>query len=306
MCDSRSTNITYQEPNAIFWSSPNCSGRQMELTAGEYPNLDNAPITNGIRIGINDIDSMWIPPNMTATVYDSRNFGNQLGTYSAGLYSDLNNPRLYAGRNQIDSIKITRKMPWIDHLTNCCTGKVSNGATPQSCGMFWGKGNDLGLCDDLMETYCKNPAHQNDAKCSCYGVPVMKDDPLDVRLIKAQPKCWSEKCATYGYLPSNMVKSPCPDVKICKQDIRLPGSNNIVRENQYIQDCSDRNINSSSNPSSGSSSGSSSNSITNINNLISWARDNKLWILVIIIVFIVFQSWPKSNTQDNKVTRIPT
>jgi hypothetical protein len=235
MCDLTSLNnkyLTYAEPSPLFWDTANCAGTQMTLKPGEYTTLD------GQRLGRNMIDAIWVPPNMSIDVYDGINYSAGMGHYDPGLYADLDNPRIGLGKNAIDSLKITRTKPWSDHLAACCTGKVTNGATPEMCGMWWGKGTDAsGVCDELMENYCE--ANPDDSKCSCYGVPELDTDTLDVKLLKAQPKCWSQKCSTSGYLPSNMIGSTCPNVKICKQDINLPGSNNILQDNQYIQDCSD-------------------------------------------------------------------
>ena len=239
MCDINivnQRNITFEEPNALFWTKPGCVGGQMALPPGDYPNMYNLAIKQ------NDIDGIWLPPNMKLHAFGNPDFVYSYGVYDPGLYADLNNPLLYAPRNTIDSFRLSRIRPWKDHLTNCCTGKTTEGASPLTCGMFWGKGDmaNRGVCDDFMEKYCKDPANAADEKCTCYAVPIDPADDINVQLLKANPKCWSQKCQTSGYMPSNIVNMACPNVKICKQDIALPGSNNIITGAEYIQDCSDK------------------------------------------------------------------
>jgi hypothetical protein len=239
MCDLTTINnamIGIDEPNGLFWSGVNCSGMQLSLPEGDYSTLA------GKRVGNDAVSGLWVPPNMELDVFDNVNFQTPLGTYKPGLlYADLNNPNMGAGRNQIASLKLRRTKTWHDHLANCCTGKVANGATPETCGQWWGKGAAAnGVCDDIMETYCSPTGPNVDSpKCSCYSVPSSSNDSIDVKLLKSQPKCWSETCSTKGYLPSNMTNSTCPNVKICKQEFSIPGSQNIMTDNKYIQDCSE-------------------------------------------------------------------
>jgi len=240
MCDITTKNrelITYNEPNALIWAVQNCNGAQTIVSPGEYKTLD------GTNVGRNNIDSMWIPPNMEMDVYNGPDFTEASATYKGGLYTDLNNPRINnVGINSIDSLKLRRTKPWTDHLISCCMGDVVGGASPEKCGTYWGKGNNaMGLCDSLMETYCK--AHPSDEKCSCYSMPEKPDDPIEVKVLKANPKCWSQTCSVSGYMPSNLVNQQCPNIKICKQDISALGTNNIVQNNLYVQDCSDRTTN---------------------------------------------------------------
>jgi len=241
MCDISSLNrkyLTYTEPDALFWSYPNCGGVQMGLQPGIYENLDKVNPHTGQHIGRNNIDSMYIPPNMTVDVFNDTLRRQYKGRYNPGLYKDLDHPYIYIGRNRIDSLQITRTKPWVEHLSDCCTGKTANGASPDLCGQFWGKGANHGMCDDLMEAYCLNPAHKDDPKCSCYGIATSPNDTVETKMIKAMPKCWSSKCASKGYIPSSMANTPCPNVKICKQNIQLPGNNNILKNSNFIQDCS--------------------------------------------------------------------
>jgi hypothetical protein len=213
------------QPNALFWDGPSCSGQQMALPQGNVTNMYSLPL------GPNRIDSLWVPPDSDVAV--TYNGGSYI--FTPGLYGNLDDTPVKV--NNITSINVRKTGEWMDHVAACCTGKVAAGATPESCGMWWGKTNNNGMCDDIMESYCTT--HPDDPKCSCYAVPIEDKDDLATRALKANPSCWSANCSTKGYLPSNLINKPCPNVKICKQDISLPGSNNIVKDNQYIQDCSD-------------------------------------------------------------------
>ena len=223
MCDNKSLGtkyIKYNEPNAVLWQHQGCGGIQRSVGVGTHRTTGH-------------FDSMWIPPNMKATVLNVVDGGNRQFSNTGYISGNVGNP---------NGIQLTRLRSWNDHLTNCCTGKVTNGATPETCGQWWGKTDNMGLCDSIMETYCDDPKNKTNAKCSCYGVPNTPSDDLEARLLKAQPKCWSAICASRGYLPSNMATSKCPDVQICKQNISLPGHNNILKDNDYIQDCSQTNV----------------------------------------------------------------
>jgi hypothetical protein len=238
MCDINTLNqknITFEEPQALFWTKPGCQGNQMSLPPGDYPNMYN------LAIKANDIDGLWLPPNMKLHAFGNPDYSHSFGVYDPGLQADLNNPLLLAPRNDIDSFHLIRTKPWKQHLADCCTGKTSVGASPLTCGMFWGKGEmgNRGVCDDFMENHCKQPENKDSDQCTCYSVPIDDADDINVRLLKANPKCWSQKCQTSGYMPSNIVSTPCPNVKVCRQEIVLPGSNNIITNSDYIQDCND-------------------------------------------------------------------
>lgn len=313
MCDITSlnnSNIKYNEPNSLFWTGENCSGLQMSLPNGDYPKL-----TNVTRIGGNDIDGLWVPPNMEIDVFNDVNYGNLIGTYGPGLYSDLNKSGI-AQNNTIESIKLRKTKTWNEHLTDCCTGKSINGASPEVCGTWWGKSqNATGVCDDVMEMYCDpNGPNKDNPKCSCYSVPDSPNDTIDIKLLKAQPKCWSSTCSTKGYLPSNMINSTCPNVKICKQEFSLPGGQNILENNQFIQDCSDtiiaptvttngQTINNSNNPAT-------NNPVTNnptkyppIKNNEAAESNNNLYYYIIILFIIMsvtvyYKYYNKNNLDD--------
>lgn len=326
MCDLVTINnamLRIDEPSALFWNGPNCTGIQMSLQQGDYSTLD------GRRIGNDSISGMWVPPNMELDVFDNVNFQTPLGTYKPGvLYADLDNPNIGAGKKQISSLKLRRTSSWTDHLAACCTGKVANGATPETCGQWWGKGQDAnGVCDDIMEAYCDPTGSNADSpKCSCYSVPDSPNDSLDVKLLKAQPKCWSATCSTKGYLPSNMTNSTCPNVKICRQDFAIPGSQNIMENNQYIQDCSETIIPpaitntgqvlnpqdsvppDSSNTNSGSGSGTNPDNIVNKYPPITNSNDSSLnysylyiflTFLFVVIAFLSYRRYKENNTNEN-------
>jgi len=244
MCDTAKQNaerVTFQEPNAFFWNFPGCQGtKTMSLPPGDYVSLyewRNDPT----KIGLNDIDGLWVPPNMTVQLFNEWNYQGANATFEPGLHADLNNPNRGIGRNMADSIKIHRTRPWRDFLVDCCRGRNDiAGVNPTSCGKFWGNTTD-GSCNAVMDQYCTE--YPNDIACSCYSVPILDTDPEDIKRAKVRPDCWSQKCATAGYIPTNLRGRPCPDIKICKQNIDLLGSNNMTTSSQFIQDCSDRSTN---------------------------------------------------------------
>jgi hypothetical protein len=285
MCDSHqlaSKYIRYSEPSIVTWAGAGCTGRQGYGEASGTYQLNPA------------IQGIWIPPHVDADLLDAGGqpfAGDRAGGKASGGY--------YETPGGFSQVSITTRKPWMDHLTDCCTGKVSNGATPETCGAYWGKSDNQGLCDSIMEDHCDKAENTEDPKCSCYGVPIEPDDDLEVRLLKAQPKCWSDTCAKRGYLPSNMIGSQCPNVQICKQDIQIPGSHNIMDDNQYIQDCSqtiaidktaptgqdlteeDRKANTSS---GGGSGGGSKYIDTKDPEESTWLKDNMMVILVALVI----------------------
>jgi len=226
MGDSSWTN---KEPKARFWNYPNYSQAMMELAPGNYPDFNWLPIKR------NDVDSMWIPPNMQAYVYSYPHFAirDRYGLYDSGDYRDLDNPFIHIGRNDIDSMKLMRKYDWNTFLYKCCTG--ANDVNSQMCKNYWGKSNS-GSCDAFMENWCKN--HPKDDKCSCYGQKPNPNDPPEIKYLKANPACYSYKCNTVGYKPIGVRQIKCPDITICRQTLGADGDSNIMSNNVIIQDCS--------------------------------------------------------------------
>jgi hypothetical protein len=223
-CDNTSitySKITRQEPTAIVWQNPNCTGNRADILPGQYANLRqaNAAMTN--------VSGIWVPPNMYLDAYSVENDPNAdpedwirpapFGTFEAGFYPDLSNPQVNdIPRNTIKSFNIDRRKRWDEHLRNCCTGKSINGASPQVCGDWWGKGNHGAECDELMDAICGHPGLKPDRRCGCYSQPMQSTDTSEMALVRASPICYSQECNIYGYIPSNLDRGQCPPVTVCQ------------------------------------------------------------------------------------------
>ena len=223
-CDNTSiiySKITRQEPTAIIWQNPGCTGNRADILPGQYANLRqaNAAMTN--------VAGIWVPPNMYLDAYSVENDPNAdpedwirpapFGTFEAGFYPDLSNPQVNdIPRNTIKSFNIDRRKRWDEHLRNCCTGKSINGASPQVCGDWWGKGNHGAECDELMDAICGHPGFKPDKRCGCYSQPMQPTDTSEMALVRASPICYSQECNIYGYIPSNLNRGLCPPVTVCQ------------------------------------------------------------------------------------------
>ena len=235
--------ITKTEPKAQFWSKYGCAHTYMELNPGLYKDLDDKSYNGGyFPIRRNGIDAIRVPPNMKVWASSKPNFetsGAGVVTFNPGLYSDLDNPYLGIGRNGIDSMRVIRTKPWDQHLVDCCKANTANNVSPESCGIYWGKGTS-GACDALIENHCKS--NKDDEACGCYADAPGIDDPITQRLIKANPLCYSRSCNMgISYVPTPMRDKQCPDITICKQDITVDGAANQLYDNLLVQDCAKEN-----------------------------------------------------------------
>jgi hypothetical protein len=201
------------QPNVMAWSDwrGGCHGAQGVFPANGGANL---LYTDASGIGANDIDVMWIPPNVVSTLNtDGRNGGqgtvigiNGLGT--AG--SEINYPGLYSfdqgvadqygrgtrmGLNDVDIVSNATTRPWADHLYDCCSGQITD---TRLCGNYQPGAavckSRLQSCDggklktdDSCQTMCRaDPVtcdkvkykfcvdHPTDRFCSCMNV---EDNP---------------------------------------------------------------------------------------------------------------------------------
>jgi hypothetical protein len=218
------------QPKPICWTGAVCTGSQFTIPIGVLIDISTLPKLTGI----------WIPPNLSLDTYsylDTTPLTERLPPIKlpAGLYTDLANNVEY-NYHKVTKIMAYLDKPWNSHVLSCCTGKAIDGASMSSCGMWWGKIGNNGMCDDVMDSYCNT--HPTDPKCSCYSIPPNPKDNVANIALKANPSCWSQTCATKGYMPSNLITKVCPSFKVCIQDISLPGTNNILKDYKIIQDCS--------------------------------------------------------------------
>jgi hypothetical protein len=235
MCDEQSLAdkyVQFDQPWPQFWHIYYCQGKQMGLRPGNYYGVlppRNKDDYTGSPIGDSDIDAVWVPPNQWVALY-GHGKRSRLGP---GLYQNLDNDA-EIGINQAGAASIGITKPWLEHLVDCCGRRVDKGASPEKCGKYWGSEN--GMCDVLVDDYCKD--HPEDKMCSCYAIQPDPEDDLATRMLKANPKCWSKDCALYGFKPSGVMNTPCPDVSICTQDVSIPGGQNVLDGNSFLQDCS--------------------------------------------------------------------
>ena len=117
------------------------------------------------------------------------------------------------------------------------TGFIT-GRREQVCGVDWW-GNSTN-CDRFVQNFCKS--HTDDPRCACYSDPPGPDDPLEVKLIKANPGCYARGCNFGAYKPDSLKNSNCPPITICKQDLSTIGKGNMSFDNIVVQDCSSNNV----------------------------------------------------------------
>lgn len=219
MCDQNSIvrlKVGRHEPKAIFWGQTGCQGIRVDLRPGTYNNLPSDMINGGYVAHWQGVSGMWVPPTYRLKAYSGTNLSGTNGTFQPGLHKDLNNPQTTALRNnQIQSIKFERIRRWDEHLVNCCSGKVANGATPDVCGPYWGKGKDKGSeCDSIVGDFCSY--RPNDKRCACYSRPSYDPkETSEMAAVRASPICYDQNCNIYGYIPTTLKSRECPPVTVC-------------------------------------------------------------------------------------------
>lgn len=149
------------EPKARFWRNfEDKLGRDsyhMDLAPGYHKNLDSG----SYKIRNNDVDSVWVPPNMTVKMWGDYRYNNgksgNSGTYTSQGYSNYDDPWVIRGvkglyspidlykpsgstltRDDADTIQVIRNRSWDEHLNDCCTGKAQSeqGYEQWQCGSF--------------------------------------------------------------------------------------------------------------------------------------------------------------------------
>lgn len=230
-CMKKRPVIGIDQPPARFWDSfgDGCSGAQMDLYPYEggtksFASLDANTDFKGQKLNNNWIDSMWIPPNMSADLYAWGNFEHDHGKfnfedsdYGTGIFNNIGNPWKGIGANDADSVQLTINKNWHKHLFDCCNGTISD---ENQCGKFVPNSANCtdpkiitrGGCDinqkDKMSDECKaffrkNPdyanaqkykfckEHLNDPWCSCINVEADPQYKLFLENVKE----------TYGITP---------------------------------------------------------------------------------------------------------
>lgn len=208
-CVSRLPPIGETQPPVLAWPSwvGGCAGNTATFPA----NVDaNILYTNQYGIGANDIDAMWIPPNVVSTLSNNGSGvgGNTQihidGTHTAG--GGINYPGLYQfeqnvydiyggggyiGINDVDVVSNRTTQPWSDYLYSCCAnpsadvrlcGAYKPGAAVCSSRLLTCTGDKL-KTDEGCQNMCRSDpitcdkikrkfcdANPNDKWCSCMNV----------------------------------------------------------------------------------------------------------------------------------------
>lgn len=192
-CASMLPEINETQPPVLAWGDyrGGCNGNK-----GTFPGEVDANLlyTNRYGIGANDIDSMWIPPNMIATL--SSNGENVAagvvvsidGSHTAG--ADINYPGLYQfdqgvpdiygrntriGLNDVDIVSTRIAKPWSDHLYSCCADAA---ADVRKCGQYK---PGAAVCKSRLLT-CTGDKLKTDEGCQ----NMCRSDPLTCDKIKKQ------------------------------------------------------------------------------------------------------------------------
>ena len=211
----------------------------------------------------NRIQSAWIPPHMSATMFASAGCkewprvpcsGAAMWNYAGG-YADMG-PGQYpsignkVGNKNAEALKITTPKTWDDFLDACCRGVPGNGVSVNTCGPFWRSKSEqeTGMCDFRVQEYCRvNPA---DPFCACYGAKLTTSSNIEGGCKQVAPKCYSEACTSgYAYRPNSQLKDVCIPCKICKQTVTVTGNANMFNDNVILMDCSGGSAAPSSTPS---------------------------------------------------------
>jgi hypothetical protein len=204
---------------AFFWNhmhDRHRDGGPMGLMPGDY-NLrygyDSLPTTTGVRVGTEDIDAIWVPPNMqvVADGCDGRScdygfkvtyLGDQSSTGYTGQYWPVPPPM---GINRIGTLNIRYiddldetdpdraarvEYPWKRVLQKCCTGNF------QGCGTDYQPGgpgcaaqfdtcsgadliSDGALLPSYQKQYCQKQCRGDMQKCDLIKKSYCADNPLD-------------------------------------------------------------------------------------------------------------------------------
>jgi hypothetical protein len=102
----------------------------------------------------------------------------------------------------------------------CCRGLLD----PADCASAYTRTNPNHMCDSIIYNYCKTSDGEYDELCACINSTI------------PSPDCFDLRCRGSGaFLPTNMIKQPCPAVLNCNQYITLGenAKNNVVNATQY-------------------------------------------------------------------------
>ncbi len=190
----RST-FSASQPPMYAWADWNqgCSGTEAHFPVGEYDLNKGYPSVDGGTFQPFDLDSMWVPPNLVASVANDHTPGASffappvLGPYVdfpgsdgldgyLGLYANIDRANKPIKINQVSRIKLKEVRPWKEHIQRCCVGDESN---PQACGQYTDMSKQS--CQDLFS-------------CSGDNLMVHADNNMQSRGCQSMCKLQPEKC----------------------------------------------------------------------------------------------------------------
>lgn len=158
------------------------------------------------------------------------------------------------------------------------------------------------ITDTTGAAICQKPENKGTEFCSCENpLPVPAGSLIPASLL-ANPKCWNKTCANKGYMRQNVRDYTCPNITICKQDVKIDGNSNLLDDIIFSQGCNSGgtstgntsgNTGSSGNNTSGT--GTNNNKSDNTNN-----SDYTLYIIIFCVFFVVvlMMSMSGSNNDD--------
>lgn len=219
-CQNVTSLASGQEPQATFWTGPDCGGTGMTLPVGVYTTL------NGRRLTGPQINGVWCPPHLQIQLWLSEGcIGDPdmtIGGNVTRVY--LSSPDLGVGAGKIRSIKITQLASWSDFKLLCCRGDSS--VSSAECQRYWGPTSGTGDCDQLMSNWCsQNPWEPS---CACLLSKTKDAAPC------VDPACINSA----AYQNSNqkrILSQRCPDKIVCQQQIVLGNGavDNVIKANMY-------------------------------------------------------------------------
>ncbi len=207
-CLTKIPPIGRNQPSVLAWASwpGGCNGAQATYPADNFDM--NLCYNDSNGIGANDIDTIYVPPNVEVSVdehcghqdkpvrFDGRGFLGQ-GINYPGLYQmDTDNGQKFINDkygngnrislNDIDIVHTRTTMTWDEHLNKCCKGEIED---PRLCGNYTAGKREcqefLMKCsvDDLknnsgcQEMCRKDPTQCDKIKYAFCNNPNNKNDP---------------------------------------------------------------------------------------------------------------------------------
>lgn len=204
----------------ILYKDPNYGGTSVIVGVGRV-----ADIADATGLPRNSLSSLKVAPFTKVTLFSERNLGgNYVSIEGPAEIPDL---RRYADgfNDKTESIVVEHLPPTKDAVVKCCT----NNTDPAACGPYTAGSS---LCDAAIASSCENTMGSSFCQSWCRDHPELCDkqviaycaknprDPYCACILSkatgvANPKCVDDKCVRFGYMTTNMQRTPCPTVIDC-------------------------------------------------------------------------------------------